>query len=93
MYLSIGWSFFLSEGLFEPLRGWVNALKPGSLQETITRTRDMERAVPKNKFPPKPFIPRKNKDKKPFQKEWIGKDRLANDDQTLEGTKEKEAMF
>lgn len=30
----------------------------------------MENSIPKSKFPSKPFIPQKNKDKKPFQKEW-----------------------
>jgi hypothetical protein len=45
------------EGLSEPLQGWVKAFKPGSLQDSITRTRDMEHTVPKNKFPPKCFIP------------------------------------
>jgi hypothetical protein len=34
----------------------------------------MEDAVPKNKFPSKPFLPQKNKDKKPFQKEWSRKE-------------------
>jgi hypothetical protein len=40
----------------------------------------MEHAVPNNKFPPKPFIPQNNKEKKPFQKEWTRRDRLDDDD-------------
>jgi hypothetical protein len=40
----------------------------------------MECTVTKNKFLPKPFLPQKNKDKKSFQKEWTGRDRLDDDD-------------
>ena len=40
----------------------------------------MEDALPKNRFQSKPFIPQKGKDKKPFQKEGIGKNKL--DDET-----------
>jgi hypothetical protein len=36
----------------------------------------MEDAVTNKKTVSKPFIPQKNKDKKPFQKEWIGKKKL-----------------
>jgi hypothetical protein len=61
------------EGLSKPLRGWVKAFKPTSLQDAIIRTSDMEDAVPKNKFPSKPFIPQKTKTRNPFQKEWFGK--------------------
>ena len=36
----------------------------------------MEDAVPKKKTFSKPFIPQKNKDNKPFQKEWTEKENL-----------------
>jgi hypothetical protein len=54
------------EGLSEPLCGWIKAFKPTSLQDAIIRARDMEYSIPKNKFLSKPFLPQKNKDKKPF---------------------------
>jgi hypothetical protein len=54
------------EGLSKPLHGWVKAFKPETLQDAIIRTRDMEDVVLKNKPFSKPFIPQKNKDKKPF---------------------------
>jgi hypothetical protein len=65
-----------TEELFEPLRGWVKAFKVESLQDAIIRTHNMEDVVPKKKPFSKPFIPQKNKDKKPFQKEWTGKEKL-----------------
>lgn len=34
------------EGIEEPLRGWVRAYRPVSLQADITRTRDMINVVP-----------------------------------------------
>jgi len=42
-----------TEALAEPLRGWVKAYRPATLQDAITRPRDMQDAMPKNKFPPK----------------------------------------
>jgi hypothetical protein len=36
------------EGIMEPLQGWVNAYKPTSLQEVVSRARDMQHAVPKS---------------------------------------------
>jgi hypothetical protein len=48
------------EGLLEPLRGWVKAFKPETLQDAIVRTRDMEGAVPKTKKNfPNPLFHRK----------------------------------
>ena len=45
-----------AEGLSEPLRGWVKAFKPITLQDAITCTQDMEDAAPKNRYLSKPFI-------------------------------------
>jgi hypothetical protein len=45
-----------TEGLFEPLRGWVKDFKPNTLQEAIMKTQDMEEIVPK-KTSKKIFIP------------------------------------
>ena len=50
------------EGLAEALHGWVKAYKPTTLQDAIMRARDLQDAVPKNQFPPKPTFPPKGKD-------------------------------
>jgi hypothetical protein len=80
-----------TEGLAEPLRGWVKAFKPATLQDAIKRTLDMMDTVPKTKGPTKPYIPPKNQDKKPFQKEWTGKDRL--DEETRRELRRKKLCF
>jgi hypothetical protein len=80
-----------TEGLSEPLRGWVKAFKPETLQDAIIRTRDMEDAVPKTKTFSKPFIPQKNKDKKPFQKEGTGKEKM--DEATRNELRRKKLCF
>jgi hypothetical protein len=46
-----------TEGLTEPLRGWVKAYKPPTLQDAILRTRDLADSVPKTKTFSKPFVP------------------------------------
>jgi hypothetical protein len=64
-----------TEGLTEPLRGWVKAYRPHTLQDAIQRTRDLADSVPKTK----PFIPHKDKDQKNPQREWKGKPKLDDD--------------
>ena len=68
-----------TKGLSKPLNGWVKAFNPITLHDAIIRNRDMEDVVPKIKFPPKSFPPQMGKDKKPFQKEWSGKNKLSNE--------------
>jgi hypothetical protein len=51
-----GLTMLFTEGLAEPLRGWVKAFRPNTLQDTIMRTQDMAYTIPK-KAPMKPFIP------------------------------------
>ena len=73
-----------TEALFEPLRGWVKAYKPITLQDAISRTRDLQDFVPKNKLPQKPaHLPENkesptnfsdNKEKIIPQKEWLNED-------------------
>jgi hypothetical protein len=46
-----------TEGLTEPLRGWVNPYRPHTLQDAILRTRDLADSVPKTKPFSKPFVP------------------------------------
>jgi hypothetical protein len=65
-----------TEALSEPVSCPVKSFKPETLQDLITRTRDMEDVVPKNNIFSKTFLPPKNKDKKPFQKDGIGKEKL-----------------
>jgi len=52
-----------TEGLAEPLRGWVKAFRPTTLQEAFTRTWDMRDTVSK-KAPTKPFTPQGGKEMK-----------------------------
>jgi hypothetical protein len=68
-----------TEGLTEPLRGWVKAYKPPILQDAILRTRDLTDSVPKTKNFSKPFVPQRDQDRKPFQREWKGKEKLDNE--------------
>ena len=58
----------------ESLRGWVKSYRPTTLTDTISRTRELKDAVPKNRFPPKTNFPIKDKERKPFQKEWMDND-------------------
>jgi hypothetical protein len=69
-----------TEGLTKPLRGWVKAYGPPTLQDAILHTRDLEDSVPKTKTFSKPFISQKDRDRKPFQREWKGKEKI--DDET-----------
>jgi hypothetical protein len=54
------------------------------------RTLNMEDMVP-NKAPTNPFIPQKGKEMKPFQKPWIGKDRM--DEETLRELRRQNIFF
>jgi hypothetical protein len=80
-----------TEGLTEPLRGWVKAYKPHTLQDAILRTRDLADSVPKTKSFSKPFVPQKDRDRKPFQREWKGKEKL--DDETRRERMRKKLCF
>ena len=42
-----------TEGLMEPLRGWVKAFKPTNLHDTIWKTRDLG-STTKTRFTPRP---------------------------------------
>ena len=63
-----------TEALTEPLRGWVKSYRPTTLADAISQTRDLQDAIPKNRFPPRNNFPIKDKEKKPFQKERMGND-------------------
>jgi hypothetical protein len=61
------------------------------LKDAIVRTRDIEGAVPKTNFFPKPFIPQKRKDKNPPGKEGTGKERL--DEEKINDLRRKNLCF
>ena len=63
-----------TEALINPLRGWVKAYKPITLQDVISRTRNLQDFVPKNKPPQKPTNLSKNKKKTVPQKKWLNED-------------------
>jgi hypothetical protein len=69
-----------TERLTEPLRGWVKAYMPPTLQDSILRTRYLEDSVLKTKTFSKPFVPQRDRYRKPFKREWKGKEKL--DDET-----------
>jgi hypothetical protein len=68
-----------TEGLTKPLKGWVKAYRPPTLQDAILRTRDLVDSMPKTKTFSKPFVPQRDRDKNPFQIEWKGKEKLDDD--------------
>jgi hypothetical protein len=80
-----------TEGLTEPLRGWVKAYRPPTLQDAILRTRDLADSVPKTKTFSKPFVPQRDQDRKPLQREWKGKEKL--DDETRRELMRKKLCF
>jgi hypothetical protein len=53
-----------TEGLMEPLKGWVKAFKPTNLQDAIWRTRDLGPAA-KSKFIPRPPLNTRGRDQRP----------------------------
>jgi hypothetical protein len=68
------------EGLTKPLRGWAKAYMPPTLQDAILHARDLADSVPKSKTFSKLFEPQRDRDRKPLQREWKGKENL--DDET-----------
>ena len=43
-------TMLFTEALTDPLRGWVKAYKPPTLQDAISKARDLQDSVPKNRF-------------------------------------------
>jgi hypothetical protein len=48
----------------EPLRGWVKAFKPTTLQDAIWKNRDLEGTTSKNKFVPRPPLAPRGRDQR-----------------------------
>jgi len=67
-----------TEGIIEPLKGWVKDFRPPTLQDAIKKTQDMADTTIK-KAPLKTFIPQKGPATKFTQQTWTGKDRLDED--------------
>ena len=72
-------TMLFTEALTEPLQGWVKAYKTLTLQDAISRARDLQDSIPKNKFPLKTNFLVRDKDRKPFQqdvpkKTWLDED-------------------
>ena len=84
-------NMLFTEGLIEPLRGWVKAYKPPTLQDAILRTQDLAYSVPNTKTFSKPFVPQKDRDRNLFQREWKGKEKL--DDETRRELMRKKLCF
>ena len=84
-------TMLFTEALTKPLRGWVKAYKPPTLQDAISQARDLQDSVPKNKFPLKTNFPVRDKDKKPFQQEVPNKTWL--DDDTRKDLRWKKLCF
>jgi hypothetical protein len=61
-----------TEGPAEPLQGWVKAYKLTSLQDAVSRARDLQESVPKPKFTPRPNFPTKFDDRTPPQRDGKG---------------------
>jgi hypothetical protein len=57
----------------------VKAYKPHTLQDAILRTRVLADSVAKTKPFSKPFVPQRDRNRKPFQREWKGKEKLNDE--------------
>jgi hypothetical protein len=65
-----------TEGLMEPLRGWVKAFKPTNLQVAIWKTRDLGSAA-KTRFTPRPPLNPGGRDQRPPMNQG-GRDLLSH---------------
>ena len=84
-------TMLFTEALTEPLLGWVKAYKLPTLQDAISRARDLQDSVSKNKFPLKTNFLVRDKDKKPFQHYFPKKTWLDND--TRKGLRQNKLCF
>jgi hypothetical protein len=86
------------EGLMEPLKGWVKAFKPTSLQEAIWKTRDLGPAA-KPKFIPRPPLNNGGRDQRPpinqggHDPKGYDKDHGRIDDNTRRELRRKQLCF
>ena len=79
------------EGLMEPVHGWVKVYKPTSLQDAISRDRDMQDSVPKIRFWPEPTFTPRTKDIRQTQRDWVSKPKL--DEETRRELRKNKLCF
>jgi hypothetical protein len=79
-----------TEGLVEPLKGWVKDFRPPTLQDAIMKTQDMEDTMAR-KAPVNPFIPQKGQETK-FPLEDMDRERPARQRHS-ERAKKEETML
>ena len=82
---------FFTEAFTEPLRGWVKAYKPSTLQDAINRARYLQYSISKNRFPLKTNFRVRDKDKKSFELDLSKKTWL--DDDTRKDLRRKKFCF
>ena len=59
-----------TEGLAEPLKGLVKAYRPTTLQEAMSRTRDLQDAIPRTNYPTRPPMPHNFQNQKPLMRNF-----------------------
>ena len=59
-----------TQGLVETLRGLVKSYRPTTLQEVVSRTRDLQDEIPRTKYPLRPSMPLKFKNKRPMVRKF-----------------------
>ena len=72
-----------TQGLVETLRGLVKSYRPTTLQEAVSRTRDLQDEIPRTKYPLRPSMPLKFKNKRPMVRKFpsLGKKYYSYKDQ------------
>jgi hypothetical protein len=87
-----------TEGLMEPLKGWVKDFKPTNLQDMIWRMRDLGPTV-RLKFIPRPHLNTRGRDQKPLMNQGgcdlrgFEKGRGRMDDSTKRELRRKQLCF
>jgi hypothetical protein len=76
------------EGLTKPVKGWVKAFKPITLQDAIERTMDLIGEANKNRFTPKPPMIQRGRVTRPVDK---GKGKL--DETTRRDLRSKQLCY
>ena len=69
----------------------MKSYKPITLQDVIRKARDMQDSIPKTKFSPKLFVPTKEKEVKPPQRDWVGRNKM--DHATRQELRKKKLCF
>lgn len=84
------------EGLSEPLRGWIKAFDPSTLQEAMRKARSMELAAPQSKFSSKAsssYKDGKSFSKKNEKSDFKGKSAAPLNKDTIDDLREKLCFY